>query len=263
MMKKYSALQSLEITTEKLSNRCSVHLVNIPYIGPKLRNAFDSVLVEICEGKSNSEISTVKKRLVKFFNTKVDSTTELGAIAEFVCHAVLKKLGFKQEFLFLNLEEGSIKKGFDGFYTLGTQNWLFESKSGTISTANISHESKIKEAYSGLKNKVSGKKVNGNPQNDPWGNAYNHARVVGTKKSICDQLKLLSDNYVNEKYTNISEHNIIPGSTIFFENTWAPKKQDQILKDISAIIDALDCKALHIVCVNKKTKELFLKYLNM
>lgn len=38
---------------------------------------------------------------------------DTGAVAEFFVHLYLNILGLKQECLFLNLEENSIKKGFD------------------------------------------------------------------------------------------------------------------------------------------------------
>ena len=53
----------------------------------------------------------------------------------------------KQEFLFFNLEENSIKKGFDGLFSKDSETFLVESKSGTILTKGISHRTKLKTAY--------------------------------------------------------------------------------------------------------------------
>ena len=79
-----------------------------------------------------------------------------GSIAEFIVHLYLKACGFSQECLFKNLEEGSIKKGFDGYYTYSNEEWIMESKSGSIKTSGITHRAKIKEAYDDLKNKIDG-----------------------------------------------------------------------------------------------------------
>ena len=76
-----------------------------------------------------------------------DDTTKIGAVAEFFIHLFLRELGYKQEFLFYNLEERSIKKGFDGYFSQGETQFIVESKSGFESTRNISHKAKIKEAY--------------------------------------------------------------------------------------------------------------------
>jgi hypothetical protein len=251
-------LPSLSIKTEALTNNSSLHMVNIRHVGPKLISAFDSVIVEICEGNSTSDISIVKQRLLNFFETKKESTTEIGAIAEFICHAILKNLNFKQEFLYLNLEEGSIKKGFDGFYTYRNQKWLFESKSGLITTKGITHESKIKEAYFDLKDKLEGRTTN-----NPWANAYNHACHcdVGTNKNIRDELKKLSHNFINNIYKNIKSLKIIPGSTIFLENAWSPIECDKLKIQMSQLIKLLDYESIHIICINKKSKKLFLDYL--
>ncbi|MFY2508239.1 hypothetical protein ACN3E9_08105 [Vibrio pectenicida] len=108
----------------------------------------------------------------------------MGAISEFFVHLYLQESGYKQEFLFFNLEEGSIKKGFDGFFSKNSDTFLLESKSGSIKSKKISHKDKLKSAYSDLENYVSGKSEKG--KNNPWKNAYNHASHidVGTEKSI-------------------------------------------------------------------------------
>jgi hypothetical protein len=46
----------------------------------------------------------------------------MGAVA-FMIHIYMNEVGFKQEFIFWNLEEESIKKkGFDSYYTIITKN---------------------------------------------------------------------------------------------------------------------------------------------
>jgi hypothetical protein len=130
----------------KLAGKGTLHNISIRQIDAALEAYIDSSIVEICEGNSGGDLAVVKERLIKFLTPKSGSTTEMGAIAEFFSHLYLKEQGFKQEFLFLNLEEQSIKKGFDGYYTLSGVEWIFESKSGSINTDGNSHPKKIQGA---------------------------------------------------------------------------------------------------------------------
>lgn len=142
---------SFDVEHKKISNGNYLHLINIEEIDLKLESLIDKSIVAICEGKTDTDLNTIKKRLIHFLTTKNGNYTEMGAIAEFFTHLYLSEIGFKQECLFFNLEEGSIKKGFDGYYSKANEEWIYESKSGSINTKNISHRGKIKEAYSDLK----------------------------------------------------------------------------------------------------------------
>ena len=76
-------------------------------------HTLDDNFVAICEGASDTDILTVKKRVRELFSTK-NNDWKMGATAEFFVHLYIRLNGFRQECLYLNLEENSIKKGFDG-----------------------------------------------------------------------------------------------------------------------------------------------------
>jgi len=234
-----------------------LHLINIKEITPKLKKFLDKSIGEICEGDNASDIKIVKKRLIKFLETKKDSETEKGAVAEFFAHLFLRKYGFKQEFLFLNLEEESIKKGFDGYYSSENEEWIFESKSGSINTKGINHEKKIKEGYKDLQNKIAGK-----TKNNPWQNAYSHASMIDVKSasSLRASLKKLSEDFTNKKFYKIKNFNIIPSSTIFLEGKWKDVPA-QTKTTILELINKFEYKKIHILCVHKNSLELFREYL--
>ena len=183
----------------------------------------------------------------------------MGAIAEFFTHLYLSEIGFKQECLFFNLEEGSIKKGFDGYYSKANEEWIYESKSGSINTKNISHRGKIKEAYIDLKKTIAGKK-----KNNPWQNAYNHASHmdVASASDIRKNLKNLSEDFINGKHHDIKNFNVIPGSTIFLNGNWKCLNSAELEKKIKKMITNFQFKKIHIICVNKKSLDLFWGYLN-
>lgn len=231
-------------------------------LSKELVNYIDEYFVSICEGDSGSNLNDVKKIIIDFLGTK-DPRTKMGATAEFFIHLYLKSLGFKQECLFLNLEERSIKKGFDGYYSIDSEEFIMESKSGSSSTETLTHESKIKEAYSDLKNNLAG--TSRKSKNNPWKNAYNHASHidVGTSSNIRKNIKKLSDEYEASTYHNIKDFNIIPSSTIFLENVWTDEYSNDIIDILESLSESLDFKKINIICVTKQSLDLFKNYLEM
>lgn len=241
-----------------LSNGNHLHFINIPTLDDNITAHIDASIVSICEGAADTDLATVKQRLRAFLTPKKGSTTEMGAIAEFFGHLYLTEIGFNQEFLFLNLEEGSIKKGFDGYYSLNDETWIYESKSGSMTTEGASHESKISSAYSDLKDKISGK-----PKNNPWQNAYNHASQidVGTNDSIRQNLKALAKAFTQGAHQKIASFNIIPGSTLFLEGAWTDIDVDDLTPTLQHLMTTFDFSTIHIICVNKASIDLFWNYL--
>jgi hypothetical protein len=180
-------------TTQSINSNVVIHIIDIDDINSDLKLFIDEHFVNICEGDSGSYLEQVKRIVLDFLSSK-DLNTKMGATAEFFLHLYLKLLGYKQECLYLNLEEGSIKKGFDGYYSLNDiEEYIMESKSGSSSTNGISHPSKIKEAYNDLKNSLAGTKSN----NNSWKNAYNHASHIDVKTAnkIRKNIKKLSDEF--------------------------------------------------------------------
>ena len=235
-----------------------LHIINIEEIDAKLASLIDDSIVKICQGNSDTDLCIIKRRLIAFLTPKRGTTTEMGAIAEFFGHLYLNTIGFKQEFLFLNLEEESIKKGFDGYYSLSNEEWIYESKSGSIATENISHRAKIKEAYDDLE-----KKISGDIKNNPWQNAYLHANLidVGSASNIRKNLKRLSEEFTRGEHHNISDFNVMPGSTLFLEGAWNCINSVDLEHKIKNLIKNFKFKKINILCVNKTSLNLFWDYL--
>ncbi|WP_319410166.1 hypothetical protein [uncultured Desulfosarcina sp.] len=235
-----------------------LHFVNISALDDKITKYIDASIVSICEGAACTDLATIKQRLIAFLTPKKGTTTEMGAIAEFFSHLYLTEVGFNQEFLFLNLEEGSIKKGFDGYYTFDGESWIYESKSGSTKTEKATHDLKVSLAYADLKEKISG-----NPANNPWQNAYNHACHidVGTVASIRQNLKSLAKAFTQGARQDIGSFNIIPGSTLFLEEAWSDIDEDDLAPKLVQLIDKFSFKKIRIICVNKASIDLFWDYL--
>lgn len=246
-----------------ISSELELYVYDLPNLCLDTISLINSSLVEICEGESDTSLDAAKLTFLDFLRNK-DDTTKIGAVAEFFIHLFLREQGYKQEFLFYNLEERSIKKGFDGYFSQGDTQFIVESKSGFESTRNISHKAKIKEAYNDIASTIGGKsKKSTKGQNNPWRNAYNHASHidVGTKKSIRKNLKELSDLFDQGTYQNIENFNVIPCSTIFLDDEWSAQFSESILAEEDAFFLALKAKTLKVVCITNKTISAFINYL--
>jgi hypothetical protein len=249
-----------KIPPEDIGNGNFIHFVNIEEITEEIGNHINNKIRLITEGHTTTDISVVKKRLRDYLIKKKGSTIEMGAIAEFMIHLYLNQYNFKQEFLFYNLEERSIKKGFDGYYSKDNTEWILESKSGKISTIGITHKKKLSEAYHDLKNKVCD-----NEGNNPWRNAYHHASQIDVQStnSLRQNIKNLADDFESGIYKNIKNLSIIPTSTIFLGNLWEAIDPNKIKKEIKENFDSKEFKGIQLICVNKKSIDLLEKFLSI
>jgi hypothetical protein len=253
-----SMIPGVELEKHIINSDIVLYVMNIKENSQELSDYIDEYIVSICEGDSGSSIANVKKELLEFLNRKKDSTTRMGAVAEFFVHLLLNSCNFKQECLFLNLEENSIKKGFDGYYSKGNEEWIMESKSGMSTTIKTSHVDKLKTAYDDLKSKLSG-----NVSNNPWKNAYNHASQIDVKtnKTIRVHIKAMSDNFLNSKYADIREFNIIPASTIFLDNSWEDIYSKSLVTEIYNKVNEFEYKKLNLICITKLAVDILQKIL--
>mgnify|MGYP001003488506 CR=1 FL=1 len=248
-----------KLHTEFIDESLQISVFEVEKLNSEIRQCLDENLISICEGKhSKTELKIVKRRILKLFNGKSDEW-KMGAIAEFFIHLYMCLTGYTQECMFFNLEEGSIKKGFDGYYSIDNRQWVMESKAGSILTSNISHKSKIKEAISDLKEKFEGK-----AKNNPWQNAYNHACHcdVGTPADIRKSIKKLSDEYLSNTFYKLDNFNIIPCATIFLDTTWNPKNKASIVSEVQEVIKNSDYKRAHLICVTQGNISIFNQYIS-
>ena len=247
------------INTKSYSiDNSNINIIGINELNDDLRQIIDRYICGIWHGVNrNSNLAVVKLEIAKFLQTKSDEIRR-GAIAEFFIHLYLNVSGYQQECLFKNLEERSIKKGFDGYYTYKNEDWIMESKS-TILEHNAFHKTKVKEAYEDLKGKIEHK----SDCNNPWENACSHASsiYINSSKSLRNRLEKFSQEYTLGTYHKISEFNIIPCSTIFFWKEWSEETVENIKDDILEQIKDFNYNKIIVLCINHSTEELFLEYL--
>lgn len=113
-----------EVKEYSINDSCKLYILNIKNYSIELKNYVELYIVPIREGNSGSDLQIAKSELLEFLNRKKESTIRMGAVAEFFIHLLLNTLNFKQECLFANLEENSIKKGFDGYYSINDCEWI-------------------------------------------------------------------------------------------------------------------------------------------
>lgn len=240
----------------------SVRVVFIDYdSSDALKEMLDKHFVAICHGeKSPDDIKSIKLEIKDYLNNK-KRFQKIGAVAEFFAHLYFINKGFKQECMFLNLEEASAKKGFDGVYTKDNKVLLLESKSRS-SGKNVNHNANIKVAYNDLCNKFSGKIKKG-IKNNPWRNAYNHAshKDVNSSTKLQEELRNLSNEYQQKQYKDISFFNIIPCSTIIDESKKDENSKGKIVEKIKKSILTLKYKSIIAVAISNRIYDFFLKYL--
>lgn len=249
------------IKTQQITEQISLFTLDLKELKASDLGILDANIVEICEGKSGTSVELVKANLYEFLKTK-DKRTQYGAVAEFFVHLFVRHLGLKQEFLFLNLEEGSIKKGFDGCFSKGNDIFLVESKSGSSNTKGISHLAKSNEAYRDICSVVQG--TSDKSKNNPWRNAYNHASHIdiAPQEKIRSQLKDLSDKYDSGEFRDISNFKIILASTIFQEAPIDPNFHSNSLINAATAFKAYKARESKVFCITKSTFDTFLKYLS-
>ncbi len=259
------------IREEYNDEKVSIYVIDIKEISDELKQTMDEFIVSICEGPQETilTIDDVKQEIKNFIlekrpksdnDTGRNSYTYIGAIAEFFIHLFLNYIGCKQECLYFNLEERSIKKGFDGCYSFEDKTWIMESKSGYENSEGATHTNKLQTSYKQLKEKIT----SSNPSlNNPWRNALNHAKIVASNKDILKELQIFSQQYIRgEINNNIEDFNLIPCSTIYYMNNWEENKSI-IIENIKDILNNIKCKNLKIICINKHFKKLFLEYLGV
>lgn len=249
-------------------NHISIYVIDIKEMSIELKNKIDEHILRIWEGRNSygTTINDVKLKIKNFLRNKLNENPEqdslndiyMGAVAEFLIHIFLNDIGLEQECTFKNLEERSIKKGFDGYYSDDNKTWIMESKSGMSTSVGGNHKDKLSEAYRQLRHKITTCNEN---DNNPWENAFNHAKIVDARDSILQQLKKLSNQFENRQINNdINNFNLIPCSTIFYFENWE-EDRDNIISKAREFVFGKSYSNMIVICINKWSMNLLINYL--
>lgn len=173
-------------------------------ISEELKSVVRARLSEICHGAAKASRTSViysyRRTLAAFFekfDTK-SADTQKGMIGELLTHVLL--LHYEKEFQaaspFFNMEEDSIKKGFDLVlhHKATSETWFVEVKAGEcgVETSISKLGGLLSLAKSGLKAALNSER------NTLWQNAVNGATLVIKDSGLKSQIETLLESY-NEK----------------------------------------------------------------
>jgi len=229
--------------------------LTIENISDELKVIIRTRLSEICHGAAKASRTSViysYKSTLKAFFDKFDtksSDTQKGMIGELLTHVLFLHYedNFRAVSPFFNMEEDSIKKGFDlVLHHKGTSEiWFVEVKAGECGS-----ETSINKLGSLLSLAKNGLKVALNSgRNTLWQNAVNGASVVIRSSGLKSQIENLLERY-NEKAvageTESADYNAVlvavcfSGGQLFatgaeFEERHATQKSMAEFRDLMSI----------------------------
>lgn len=231
------------IYVERKANYAVCH---IEYFSDELKNLIRKNLSSICHGafvvgKSQSMYS-YKATLGSFVERyeKKPEKTKIGMIGEFLSHILIADLfdGFSISSALFNLEENSIKKGFDLilYESESKDVWITEVKSGCL------HENKdhdetttvlLNKAKADLKKRLDEQKIR------YWTNAINSVRcAIADSSDYKDILvSILEDNgnAAAEKKASASNKSVVLISNLFdnFNKKVSTTPAEKVIKAIN------------------------------
>ncbi|MFV8352197.1 hypothetical protein [Flavobacterium sp. XS2P14] len=250
-------------TVIQLNKEITLNFLNIENYSDEFLQLIENEIGFIRNGDlSDEDINDVKRRIKIWIDRKdknKDDRAKNGFIAEFICHIYLRYTKFQQYSLFKNLEERGPKKGFDGLYLLNDEMWLVESKSTTV--LKNTHKSEINKAFTDIKIKLESSEEDLDI-NDPWENAKHHILIAKPDKTLIEKVKILSTDFINNRKHKIKEYNIVPCSTIYLRDEFKEIDVEELKNKFEKLIHTNEAKKLNVICVNKKSKDDFIKYIN-
>ncbi len=135
-----------------------------------------------------------------------------------------------------------------------------ESKAGLETSVGGTHHEKLRTAYYDLSKKLSGKDKS---KNNPWKNAFNHARIVESSLTIKEALNALSNQFNQGIYQKIQDFNIIPCATIFKNDFAEFKDHLEIKNSVDSIKNTFNATKIKLICVTQESVSLFLQYIGI
>lgn len=202
-------------------------LCHILDFSDELKQVLRKHLVRICHGENKSSTSyamyryapTLQAFLERYENKS--ENTKKGMIGELLSHIIINEFfdNFEIASPFFNLEEKSIKKGFDIllYSKLNKNLWITEVKSGEIHKGKDVNETAkylLNTAYNDLKERLNENETN------HWNNAVNAATIAVSDNKDYKKLvmSILDDEYEKtyKKSPTSKDNNVFLISNLFY-----------------------------------------------
>ncbi|MBB5368544.1 MULTISPECIES: DUF1837 domain-containing protein [unclassified Janthinobacterium] len=245
------------------SDDSSVSLCIIDDLSDELKGIIKLELSKVCHGPAKAEegrksyaYEPTIREFVKRYKDK-SPTTKLGMIGELLCHILLFSFNneLKAASPFFNMEEGSIKKGFDLMIINSTDNsfWITEVKSGELGEKDKQQKIRglIDLAKSDLIERLTSKNAT------IWYSAINNIDIslsgnMPEKKILKDLLEEFIEGK-DEIVTKDSKSMNVFLVPILFENTLNSIDLQTIKDKHSKLISAGDFSRCLIFAIQKST----------
>lgn len=238
-------------------------ICHIVEFSDELKKLIREQLAFICHGASNAS-STRKiynynntlKEFIKRYDKKLDSTQK-GMIGELIVHVLINEFFPEYETVspFFNIEERSIKKGFDVVLTSKTNHmmWITEVKSGELHKDKDVNETNI-DLLNTAKADLYGR-LNGENQS-LWLNAINGAKIaLDSKKDLKDAVIEILEEYGDDSFDNkINSRNMnVFLSSVVFSNLSNRITEDRVKNKYDSISKEKKFSGTFVLSVQKET----------
>jgi hypothetical protein len=243
-------------------------LVHINHISDELKAIIRKNLISICHGTAHSNSATYGyKATLNSFLCRYDKKTEAqkkGTIGEFLAHLMITELfaNLKISSAFFNLEEKSMKKGFDLVIYDTEENivWITETKSGSLHK-NKNHDETTLELLNTGKNDLL-KRLNQN-EIQYWLNAINHVRsaVKDTNDYKDALINILDSDYGSSAATGTAKST--DKNVILVSNLFEPLNVKITETPAKSINTASIFKKTLVLCIQKGTYQNFVDFLRL
>ena len=244
------------LKTKKIS-KCHTYIVED--FNDELKGLIKKDLVSICHGpyraKYQKKYYNYKKTIREFLKIcrKMDAKKKMGLVAELLAHVLIRKMykKFSPISLFFNMEEKSMKKGFDVLFSEENKLWITEVKSGKRQKGNsiTLHKQLLRSA----KNDLS-KRLTIADEDYRWRNALNGLEITRKTKSEKKKIELILNEKKDDSDSGKSDStdcNVILVSTLY------TKSQKNIIESLEELRESIDNEKLFndliLFSVNKKT----------
>lgn len=195
-------------------------------LSEELKNELRKRFTAICRGEENSLLnrgSYTYKRTVEEFIKRIENKTDkirTGMIGEFIVHVLTGLLlpNHKTIVPYFNLEERSIRKGFDSvIYSPEMGIWVYEVKSSKNTNSRVNVDSKIKSLIKTAHDDLSAKLADQDETTRIWDNAMHGFQVAcghSDEKDILKEIILDYQDVARTDECNPNLHNVILSSVL-------------------------------------------------
>lgn len=239
-------------------------ILEIRDLSDELKGKMKYQLTEICHGEyalaSGSRYHSYDETLKELVNYRIPNRINgaIGAMGELLLNVLIREFtDMKIVSPFFNLEERSVKKGFDIIAVDSNQDlWIIESKAGRLGRKLTTSTEKVCERLKVAKNDLDRRLNEDNSQ--LWLNAINSVRVAlddnSEKRTVISILHESSNSRLSE------DKNVVLGGTVFsvFDSVIDETKLEDLY---ITILNSGTFSKLRLIAIQKATYQAIVNYL--